>query len=123
MRIFFRKENIKRHVTTIIYKWFRLNDQTTRERGPPYTVKNLTNSIIISQWRIKDFPEGGHKPQISGYQPIILVYLPQNLHENEKKSDTDGGVRPWRPLWSYQSCSHDFCGLRGESTHKNKQIF
>ena len=44
------------------------------------------------QWRIQDFPEGCANSQIE----IILQFLCQKLHENERIW-TPRGVRPWRP--------------------------
>ena len=42
------------------------------------------------QWRIQDFPEGGHQPQRGGTN-ILFDRFSQKLHENEKKL-TRGGV-------------------------------
>ena len=44
----------------------------------------------FKQWRIQDFPEGGHQPQRGGAN-ILFDRFSQKLHENEKKL-TGGGI-------------------------------
>ena len=49
--------------------------------------------IIIYQWRIQDFPQGGAPTQRN---VIIIQIFCWKLHENERIW-TPGGARPWRP--------------------------
>ena len=42
------------------------------------------NLRITQQWRIQDFPDGGHQPPRWERQPTILPSFYQKLHENER---------------------------------------
>ena len=41
--------------------------------------------MLMSHWRIQDFPRRGRQPSVRGPRDTILLKFPKKLHEIEKK--------------------------------------
>ena len=68
------------------------------------------------QWQIQDFPEEGASTVKAGREPNILADFPQNLHENEKKTQVGREASMATPLDpSMKQCDH-FLVFRDEDS-------
>ena len=59
-------------------------------------------SVIISQWRIQEFPEGAPTPDVAAPSYYFANFFYQKLHENERTWTEKKGT----PMRSY--CDREF---------------
>ena len=50
--------------------------------------------VVLTQWRIQDFPEGGREPSRGG---VNTPNFPENCMKSKEFGRPGGGVRPSRP--------------------------
>ena len=51
-------------------------------------------TMVVKQWRIQDFPEGGREPSRGG---VNTPNFPENCMKSKEFGRPGGGVRPSRP--------------------------